>query len=153
METNEIRKCIVAGCIIIDKNKVLLIKHKKLGMWLPPGGHINSNEFPYEAAIRETIEETGLDVELMRTNKLDFKDENAKSLTLPFVITEENVNYKNGQHIHFDMVYLARVIGGELKMSDESTEIAWFSKENIVNIKTFENVRELLNGVFASDYI
>jgi hypothetical protein len=51
------------------------------------------------------------------------------------------------------MVYLARVIGGELKMSDESTEIAWFSKENIVNIKTFENVRELLNGVFASDYI
>src|SRR3989344_2869084 len=50
---------------IVYEHKVLLHKHKKLHIWLPPGGHIELDEDPNEAAIREAKEETGLDVELV----------------------------------------------------------------------------------------
>jgi 8-oxo-dGTP pyrophosphatase MutT (NUDIX family) len=39
-----------------------MLKHKKLGKWLPPGGHIEPNELPDDAACREVLEETGLKV-------------------------------------------------------------------------------------------
>src|SRR5688500_10821251 len=44
---------------------VLLHWHRRLGLWLPPGGHIDPGELPDEAAVRETLEETGLAVELL----------------------------------------------------------------------------------------
>ncbi|MCL5413284.1 MAG: NUDIX hydrolase [Candidatus Marsarchaeota archaeon] len=52
------KTCIVAGCVIVNKGKILLLKHKKLGVWLYPGGHIEEGEMPTEAAIREAKEET-----------------------------------------------------------------------------------------------
>ncbi len=46
-----------ASVYIVFKNKVLLHKHKKLGIWLQPGGHIELDEDPNEAALREAKEE------------------------------------------------------------------------------------------------
>ncbi len=54
--------CYTAGGILIHDKKVLLIKHKKLGIWLNPGGHIDEGELPHEAAEREFFEETGVKV-------------------------------------------------------------------------------------------
>jgi len=54
--------CYTAGGILIHEGKVLLIKHKKLGIWLNPGGHIDEGELPHEAAEREFFEETGVKV-------------------------------------------------------------------------------------------
>ncbi len=49
---------------IVYNQKVLLRKHDKLGVWLSVGGHVEINEDPTEAAVREVKEEVGLDVEL-----------------------------------------------------------------------------------------
>lgn len=54
--------CYTAGGMLIHDNKVLLVKHKKLGVWLNPGGHIDENELPHQAAEREFFEETGVRV-------------------------------------------------------------------------------------------
>ena len=54
-----------ASSYIFNNNKTLLIYHKKLKKWMAPGGHIDENEAPHEAAIRETLEETGLKVEII----------------------------------------------------------------------------------------
>lgn len=54
--------CYTAGGVLIHDKKVLLIKHKKLGFWLNPGGHIDEGELPHEAAEREFFEETGVKV-------------------------------------------------------------------------------------------
>ena len=64
------KKCIVAGVLIFseDGRKVLLVKHRKLGIWIYPGGHIEKSENPLECAIRESKEETGASFEILSTS-------------------------------------------------------------------------------------
>ena len=50
---------------VVWEGNVLLHFHRKLSMWLPPGGHIEQGELPDDAAVREVLEETGLEVELV----------------------------------------------------------------------------------------
>lgn len=141
------KRCIVAGSIIFNapKDEVLLIKHKKLGVWLPPGGHVEAGEFPYEAAVREAKEETGLDIELLGSRAFDYSNDEAATLVKPFATIYENVPYKDERHIHFDMIYLATSKSGEISLNrDESDEIRWFSYNDVKNINTFENVRVCL---------
>ncbi|MCL5680143.1 MAG: NUDIX domain-containing protein [Candidatus Marsarchaeota archaeon] len=138
------KKCIVAGCLVINDGKILMLEHNKLGAWLYPGGHIEENEFPYEAAIRETKEETGLDVELLGNDNIKHIDEGAHTLITPFAIVYENVPYKTQpMHIHFDMVYVAKVIGGSISTNSESTGSNWFSREEMEKLDTLPNVKDI----------
>ncbi|MBS3077685.1 NUDIX domain-containing protein [Candidatus Pacearchaeota archaeon] len=56
---------VVTGFIFNESNEILLIHHNKLNLWLPVGGHIEQNETPDEALLREIKEETNLDVEIV----------------------------------------------------------------------------------------
>ncbi|MCK5538907.1 MAG: NUDIX domain-containing protein, partial [Bacteroidales bacterium] len=60
----EVTRHFTATTIVVYNNKALLHMHKKLGFWLPVGGHIDRDELPHVAALREAKEESGLDVEL-----------------------------------------------------------------------------------------
>lgn len=51
---------VTGSSIVIGPRGVVLHLHKRLGIWLQPGGHIEPGELPWDAALRETIEETGL---------------------------------------------------------------------------------------------
>jgi 8-oxo-dGTP pyrophosphatase MutT (NUDIX family) len=52
---------VTGSAIVIDgAGNVVLHRHKQLGIWLQPGGHVDGGETPAEAARRETVEETGL---------------------------------------------------------------------------------------------
>src|SRR3990167_297809 len=53
--------CFVATGYLVRDGKTLLLKHKKLGMWLPPGGHLEEGETTDEGVLREGLEETGLE--------------------------------------------------------------------------------------------
>lgn len=53
---------VTASAIITGDDGVVLHLHKRLSIWLQPGGHIDSGEMPWEAALREAREETGLAV-------------------------------------------------------------------------------------------
>lgn len=68
--------CYTAGGMLIQEGKVLLVKHKKLGIWLNPGGHIDEGELPHEAAEREFFEETGVKVEAIDPWQLPVLDQN-----------------------------------------------------------------------------
>src|SRR5690606_27899310 len=51
--TMEITRDFAVATFVVHQGRVLLLYHKRLGMWLPPGGHIEPNELPDEAAVRE----------------------------------------------------------------------------------------------------
>ncbi len=107
-------------------NKVLLHFHKKLKMWIPVGGHIDRDELPQECAVREAKEESGLDVELMKTKQfLNMPTE----LILPHSMNLHNINEFH-QHINFDFFAIAK--SDKINVpAHESQELKWFSKAEI----------------------
>lgn len=74
--------CYTAGGILIHEKKVLLVKHKKLGIWLNPGGHIDADELPHHAAEREFFEETGILVEAIDAFDLPVFSKSEKNFSL-----------------------------------------------------------------------
>jgi 8-oxo-dGTP pyrophosphatase MutT (NUDIX family) len=150
-KNNEIEKHFTASALIIDDDKVLLVYHKKLGVWLYPGGHIEKNETPEQTVIREVKEETGLDVEIVgeKDNNLSDDDADVSVVHNPYVILCELV----GNHYHNDIVYLCKICGSnrEIKFNEgESEDIRFFSIEELNNIKLFSNFRRLLKKVLKN---
>ncbi len=116
------RKEFVVAAYVIKGNKVLLVHHKKLGMWLPPGGHIEQYETPEEAVVREVKEETGLNVEVVREAG-GHPRTNVEILAQPKHIQLENIK---GTHEHIDLVYVCRVTGGKLSINHEVHSAQFF---------------------------
>ena len=98
------------GIVFNSKNEILMIHHNKFQVWLPPGGHVEENELPADAVIREIIEETGVDAIIIPNNKgLELTSEYCKELELPFAMFMEDIN-SDGTHNHIDMYFLCRAI-------------------------------------------
>lgn len=124
---------------IVKDNKVLLHKHKILGIWLPPGGHIELDEDPNVAAVREAKEESGLTIELVGNKHLSEPlTDGSKDLIPPLFINRHHINET---HEHVDLIYFGRVIDGEAQAEDEGGEIGWFGKEEIQTMELRESVR------------
>lgn len=149
--------CLTASAHLIYQEKILLIKHKKIKKWLSPGGHVDENELPHLAAVREFLEETGLRVKVYSaypqlansTTDQDFFH------PLPFAINEHWIcknNYQNrlfslknqtnfkpdelwskGCEKHLNFCYLVQLVGPlEIKPEQgESQEVAWFSLQDL----------------------
>lgn len=150
MTDNEPQKHFTASALIVKDRKVLLIYHKKLNIWLHPGGHIENTENPDEALIREVKEETGLDIEIIGERDNDLADikTDVSVLHNPYVILCEWV----GNHYHNDMVYLCRIVGNNdiLQYSpSESRGIKFFGVEDLDSINLFPNFRRLLLKVLG----
>jgi len=119
---------VVAGYIVKD-GKVLLVDHKKLGKWLPIGGHIRPKEAPDQAMVREAKEEAGLDVEIISERYPD-DDPDVEMLSRPDHVQLERIVEKKGEvHQHIDFVYVCRMRGG--KGDKGSEKCRWFSKEEL----------------------
>lgn len=137
---NNIEKHFCVSVFVYDRDtkKFLLVKHKKMGTWVQPWGHVELNEDPEEAAIREVYEETGVRIKIIGERKPRDCD-----YILPLAIQKNVVNDK---HIHMDFVYVAYLDGSnELTLNEnESTDIAWFSLTEIKNssFNTFPDVIE-----------
>jgi 8-oxo-dGTP pyrophosphatase MutT (NUDIX family) len=99
----------VATVYVVVDGATCLHEHERLGMWLPPGGHIDRDELPHEAALREAREETGLDVALV-TDRGDLESETARSLPEPRHFLLEDIDVHDGHvgHQHVDFVYYGR---------------------------------------------
>jgi 8-oxo-dGTP pyrophosphatase MutT (NUDIX family) len=140
-----VKRCITASCILVKDGNVLLINHTELGIWLQPGGHVEPNEFPEEAAVREVKEETGLDAEILDADPIKFHQGDSRTSHVPFAVSIHTVNYKDGAHEHFDLCYLAAVKGSKApKINEESKEIRWFTLDETEDINIPDNVRAVI---------
>ena len=146
------KNCIASCCFVFKNSKILLIKHKALGgVWIEPGGHVDENEIPTDAAIREVKEETGIDVRLIGDTGM--RSESKKYLPKPVLITYTRVPYKDRpMHYHFNMLYLAKMKNPKQKIrtSKENPETGWFTEQEVDKLKMFVNVRSPIHAAFRA---
>ncbi len=140
LEGDNLPKHFVATALMVRDDHILLIHHKKIGLWLPPGGHIETWEDPIAALRREVREETGLEIEIL-SDSVDPRasDEVVHVLPLPHHIQIERM--ADGPHDHIDLVYLCRVRPGEAQRNEESLGLRWFSRKDLASTDIVENVR------------
>lgn len=140
-----------ATVYIIENGKVLLIHHRKLQKWLPPGGHLDPNEIPSDGAIREAFEETGLHIELIQQENVWIDRWNAKSFPRPFMCLLEEIpaHGPHPAHQHIDLIYLAKPIGGDLVQNHQEThDIRWFTLQDLEKLKPdFDIFEETLQTI------
>lgn len=101
--------------------RVALVHHKKLGLWLQPGGHTDGDPDVLRVAESEVREETGLkDLELLTPDLFDV-DVHA----IPARPGE-------GAHFHYDVRFLFRVVGSQtLRASEESHDVRWVDRSSV----------------------
>jgi 8-oxo-dGTP pyrophosphatase MutT (NUDIX family) len=100
---------VTASAVVIGPRGVLLHRHKRLGIWIQPGGHVEDGEPLLAAALRETAEETGL-------------------LAQPLDGSPVHVDVHPAPkgHEHLDVRFLLRADGDPCPSAGESPDVAWF---------------------------
>jgi 8-oxo-dGTP pyrophosphatase MutT (NUDIX family) len=89
---------------VVHGGKILLIHHRQLDKWLPLGGHIELDEDPEQAALREAKEESGLDIELLG-ERPPTTSPGTRALIAPRFL---DIHRINASHEHIGMIYWAR---------------------------------------------
>ena len=148
-----------ATAFVIDsKKRVLLLWHKRLGRWMPPGGHVDEDESPEDAAKRECKEETNLDVDIIGETSTDLFAQNpheGRMLKKPIAMLLENIPESKERnepaHQHMDFLYLAQPLNeddAKELAKDESDGMRWFTREEIrmmdERTEIFSNVKRYI---------
>ncbi len=126
---------------IVKDRKVLFIFHKQLNRWLPIGGHIELDENPEQAALREAKEESGLDVELVGEKPPLKPEPGFVPLLQPSYM---DIHLIKEPHWHIGMVYFARVKSGAVRLNaEEHKDIQWLGEKNLEDPKwnLYENLK------------
>ncbi|MBD0335308.1 MAG: NUDIX domain-containing protein [Cyanobacteria bacterium Co-bin13] len=132
---------IMVGCSATIWNdsgeKILLTRRTDNGRWCLPGGRMDPGESIEEACCREALEETGLQVTVKRLLGI---------YTSPHCLLE----YADGERCQIvAMNFEAVVIGGELRLSDETTECGYFSATEIAQLDVMEHHLERIQDTLA----
>lgn len=124
----------------VHQGKTLLVKHKKLGIWLAPGGHIEEGELPHHAAEREFGEETGIKVKALDAHPT-FEAKDTQTLPMPFYIGLHWINKPRGDRggfceQHIGICYFVKVLddGHFLGQKEEVDDIGWFTKPQALKL-------------------
>ena len=120
-----------AEVFIVHNNKVLLRLHDKYKFWLSIGGHIELDEDPNQAAVREVKEEVGLDITLYQAPQHKaLETENYKELIPPQFMNRHKIN---DTHEHVTLTYFATSTTDQLTLceNEKSDGCKWFTKEEL----------------------
>lgn len=116
---------------VVHEGRVLVIHHRKLDRWLPLGGHIELDEDPEQAALRETREESGLDVELLG-ERPPTTGPGTRALIGPRYL---DIHRISETHEHIGMIYFARPKGGQVTLAQaEHHDIRWCTAEQLESL-------------------
>jgi ADP-ribose pyrophosphatase YjhB (NUDIX family) len=118
----------VAGAVIREDGRMLVIKRRDNGNWEPPGGVLELDETPQEGVVREVLEETGIHVEVERLTGV----------------------YKNMARGIIALVFQCNPSGGEGRPTSEATAVKWLTPEEVKNNMAEVYAVRLLDALGAS---
>src|SRR5690242_13148786 len=122
-----------SAVVIDDDNRIVLQRRRDNEMWALPGGKMELGESVEDCAVRETREETGLDVEVV-------------GIVGIYSDPKHVFAYDDGEvRQEFSICLLARVIGGTVEVSDESHEVKAFDPDEIAKLPMVDSIRLRVN--------
>jgi 8-oxo-dGTP pyrophosphatase MutT (NUDIX family) len=125
---------VTASAIVVGSRGTVLHVHRRTGAWLQPGGHVEASEMPPDAALRETVEETGLPVRHPDTG--------------PCLIHVDVHDAPRG-HVHLDLRYLLLAPDDDPTPAPGESQMArWFSWEEADDVAD-ESLRNALRAARA----
>jgi 8-oxo-dGTP pyrophosphatase MutT (NUDIX family) len=114
---------------VVYENTVLLRLHDKYKLWLSVGGHIELDEDPNEAAIREVKEEVGLDIQLYGQDRLKERNkDNQKDLVVPFSMNRHTIS---PTHDHVTLTYFATANTSKVVPESSHDQWHWFTMQEL----------------------
>lgn len=117
---------------VVSGKRILLIHHRDLDMWLPLGGHVELDEDPEQAALREAKEESGLEVQLLGERPPTTSD-GTRALIAPRFL---DIHRINETHQHIGMIYWARPKTTSLTLAaKEHFAIRWCSIDDMERLQ------------------
>jgi ADP-ribose pyrophosphatase YjhB (NUDIX family) len=129
-------KLVISCCAVIfdpSRQKLLLTRRTDNGRWCVPGGAMEPGESASEACTREVLEETGLVVGIER---------HVGVYTSPHWLFE----YADGNRIQpINMFFEVTPIGGELRLTEETTEVGYFTRQEMKSMDMLEDLHERIN--------
>jgi len=136
--------CASAFVINPADKKILLVKHHLWDKWVQPGGHIEDDETPEEAAVREVYEETGIKITLLG-ERFPREDDMIRPLGI-------QRNRKDNGDRHFDIIYAATPNNPDAEpvISNESYDIGWFSRKELENLPVFPDVKITMDYILRN---
>ena len=123
---------VAAAVLVTENQRVLLVRRATepfRGLWTLPAGFINGGEDPAEAAARECLEETGLNVRVMGVYDIVAGREHPRGAD-------------------FVIVYQAEVLSGEMKAEDDADAVEWFDREHLPEL-AFRATQKVLQSFYA----
>ncbi|MBU7597971.1 NUDIX hydrolase [Streptomyces sp. P38-E01] len=119
----------VAGVIVDERDRALLIKRRDNGRWEPPGGVVEAGETLPDALQREVLEETGL------------------KIALPATLTGV---YKNMTGLIVSLVFRCRAIDGQPTTGDETKALHWATREEVTQLANEAYAIRVLDALDAT---
>jgi len=122
-----------SAVVVDDAGRILLQRRRDNGMWALPGGAMNFGESLPDCAVRETLEETGYDVEIT-------------GIVGTYTNPRHVFAYDDGEvRQEFSICFLARPVGGHIAVSDESTDVRWFTPAEVNDLPMVPSIRKRVN--------
>ncbi len=129
-------KHFTASALIENRGRFLVQFHQKLGLWLYPGGHIEDNEEPHEAMLREVAEEVGVTVSFVSKERESdlapfLPNDSVVELPAPLATLCERIAARKDQpeHWHIDLIYHCRMDDGVRQNLEESEFMQWVTPD------------------------
>lgn len=115
---------------VVDGSRTILHWHRRLQQWMPPGGHIEADEDPVQAVLREIEEETGLITEVIPVQQ-SATFAYPQQVPAPYTILIEDIPGPGEPHKHIDMIYFCRPVDASAREFDADQTLRWVSEDEL----------------------